>query len=146
MVDRIPRPKQLDPYLDDIVHAVGLIRDAYRWAWPDAFRRPKHAAQDAVSGGAPSDVADLVIATSRFRARVAGAAHSVAEARQRLQRAVADLNDAMALLEPPPTAEVADVRCLPHPADRGDIARAREAQERRRLRAVRTGDWDEVIG
>lgn len=145
MVD-IPKPDVIEAYLGDVEHAVSAVRDGYRWLFPDAYRRPKHASQELVSGGRPQDVADLALATEAQRRRLRDAARSVVEARNALGRAVADLNDAMLLLDPPPTVEVADVRLLPHPADAGDARRAKAAQARRLARAQRTGDWSEVTG
>lgn len=145
MVD-LPKPERLKEYLLDIAHAITQIEDGYRWAYPDAHRRPKHASQELVSGGGERDTADLVAETERFRSNVRHAASQVVDARNRLMGAVVDLNAGLALLEPPPTIEVADVRVIPHPEDAGGVKRAREAQERRHVWAASSGDWSEVTG
>lgn len=143
----IPKPDVLDGFLDDVIHSVGQIRELYRWAEPDAFRRPKHGSVELVSGGgAKPDSADLLASTERYRRLIRHSAREVEDARNRLQGAVSDLNDALMLLEPPPSLDGPDVRFLEHPADSGDVRRAREAQKRRNARARRTGDWSEVTG
>jgi len=142
----IPNPEQFNALLDDIAHQAFVLRDGFRWAHPDAFRRPKHASAEIVSGGGDHDVSDLVASTDRFRDRLRHACREVLEARNRLNGAVADLNDAMTLLEPPPSVEVADVRAIPRSADQGDLERARAAQDRRNVRAAATGDYSEVTG
>lgn len=147
MVDGgIPKPDQLEGFLGDIEHAIAVVRDGYRWLYPDSHRKPKHASRELVSGGAEHDVGDIVLATERPRAKIRDAARAVVEARNALGRAVADLNDVMALLDPPPSIEVSDVRLLQHPAHIGDLERAREAQARRLTRARRTGDYGEGTG
>lgn len=87
-----------------------------------------------------------VVATEQFRRFIRHAAREIVDGRNRLLTAVADLNDALGLLEPPPGPAVADVRFIPHPADAGDVQRAREAQERRRRRAEASRTWREVSG
>lgn len=147
MTDRyLPTFDQLHAQLADIEHACSQVRERWRWAAPDAFRRPKHGSRELVSGGEGPDTADTVADTERFRVLLRHAARECQDARSRVLGAVADLNDALALLEPPPGAEVADVRLLQHPADRGDLARAKAAQGRREQRAAASGDWSEVTG
>lgn len=142
----IPNPDQLGRFLDDIRHHADVIEREYRWLQPDAYRGPKHGESDKVSGGEHRDLAGTVGNTDRFRTHLRHAAREVLDAANRLAGAVADLNDAAKLLNPPPGPEVADVRLLPRPADRGDVERAREAQARRQVRAVASGDWGEVTG
>lgn len=142
---RIPTPAQLESYLASIQDSIPMVRDGFRWAAPDTHRRPKHGIE-RVRGGGRSDVADLVSGTDRYRTYVETASRSVVEADNALHRAIAALNDALALLEPPPGPEVADARLLEHPADTGDVARARAAQWRREQRARRSGDYSEVTG
>ena len=142
----IPSPEQLDRLLGDIEDDCRKLRDLWRWAHPDAFRRPKHGSRDVVSGGSTSDVADSVVATESFRTKIRHASREMVDARTRIHGAVADLNDALGLLDPPPGPEVADVRFLPHPADKGDVRRAQQAQSRRNARAAASGDYSEVTG
>lgn len=143
---RIPTAAQLEAYLASIKDCIPKVRDGFRWAAPDSYRRPKHAAGERVRVHNPADLADLVAGTDRYRSLVESAARGVVAADTALQRAVASLNDALAMLEPPPGPEVADVRYLPHPAQRAEVARAREAQSRRLRRAARSGDFSEVTG
>lgn len=91
-------------------------------------------------------VGDQVVATERYRVKLRHAVREVAEARNRLLGALADLRDAAAMLEPRAMAPDPLARAIPHPADRGDLARAKAAQERRLARAQRSGDWSEVVG
>lgn len=143
---RIPTPDQLNRDLADIVASAPRVRDGWRWAHPDAYRRPKHASAEIVSGGSPPELDATVASTAHYRSLLRNAAKAVLSARNDMLRAEACLNDAMALLDPPPTSEAADVRFLQHPADRGEVERARAAQGRRLARAERTGDWAEVTG
>lgn len=144
-MDSIPTPEKLNAFLDDIVHAAGTIRGHYRTAEPNTFSRPKHGSlAEKLSTGSASDLADLVGMMDRYRRLVRHAAREVVDARNRLYGAVSDLNDALRLLDPPPMPEETVERLLPHPADRGDVRRAKEAQKKRLQRAQRTGDWDEV--
>lgn len=142
----IPRPDQIEGYLGDIDHAVSQIRRLWLWAHPDSHRRPQHGSSEVVSGGGRRDLSDTVTATERYRTYLRHAGREVVDARNRLLGAVADLNDALNLLEPPQTPEVADVRLYARPEDEGGIRRAREAKGRREERARATGDWSEVTG
>lgn len=148
MSDRfpLPSPEQFDRLLGDIEADTERLRDLWRWAAPDAFRRPKHGHGDAVSGGERPDVANQVASTETYRKLLRHASRELVDAQNRVRTAVADLNDALQLLDPPAGPEVADVRLLPHPADKGDIVRAQKAQARRQARARQTGDWAEVMG
>lgn len=148
----VPTPAQLKAYLDDIVQVVeqggtnGIpLLEEYRWLEPNAHIRPKRGTAERSSGGGEHDVSDEVAATAAVRGRIEWAARNVVDARNRLLSAVAALNDAVKLLDPPPTIDRHE-RSLPHPADRGDLARARDAKERREKRARLSGDWDEVTG
>lgn len=146
MARGIPRAESIQAYLDDISAAVRDVGDAWRWLLPDAYRRPQHARREAVSGGGRTDVGDTVIVTERVRSHLRSAARGVETARSSLLGALAALHDAMTALDPPLDGPTVDVRYLPHRADGGDVERAREAQARRRERAMRTGDWSEVTG
>lgn len=142
----LPTPDQMASLADDIAYDAGRLTDTWRWALGDAYRRPRHGEGAHVRGGDLEDVAGVVASTERYRSLLRRAAEDVAVARDRLRGALGDLEAAMRLLEPPPGPEAADVRLLPHPADRGDVRRATEAQARRLERARATGDWSEVQG
>ena len=148
MAERFPIPtsEQLGRSLVDIEHWCDKVRDLWRWAEPDAYRRPKRGSNELVSGGAAPDLADDVISTERYRVLLRHAAREVLDAGNRIRGAVADLNDALALLEPLPSAQVSNATLLPRPADRGDLVRAREAQRHRESRARGSGDYGEVTG
>lgn len=148
MADRtIPPPEQLEGFLGDIEEAVGQLRVVWRWAYPNAYRRPTHGSADVVSGGEAPDVADVVAATERFRVHLRSAGRHVRNCRNEILGALNEVRDAMPLLDTREvTPEVADVRFIPHPADRGDLARAKAAQGRRKKRAEASGDWGEVTG
>lgn len=140
----IPKPDILNAYLDDIAHAAKTVRGHYRTAEPNAFSRPKHGSTELVQGGSKPDLADTLSATDKYRRLLRHAAREVVDARNRLQGAVSDLNDALLLLDPKPGPEVADVRFLEHPEDAGGVRRAKQAQERRMKRAESSGDYSEV--
>lgn len=91
-------------------------------------------------------VGGVVIATEAFRTKLRHAAREVLDARTRLRGALADLSDATRLIEPKDTTTDQPTRSLPHPANRGDLDRARKAQDRRQRRAHESGDWSEVTG
>lgn len=144
-MSRIMTPDQMERHLDEIADQVRMLRDGWRWAHPDAYRRPKHGSAEMVSGGGRRDVADQIVATERYRSHLEVASRDVDNAVGALGHAVATLNDAMRLLEPPPGPEVADVRQLPRDP-RLSVLRARVAKGRREQRAARTGDYAEVTG
>lgn len=141
-----PRPDQVQALLDDIVHTARGLGATYRWLEPSAHQRPRHGAHERSSGGGTSDIADEVAATSAVRGRIEWAARNVMDARNRLLTAQAALNDASNLLDPREAGPSVEERSLPHPADRGDLDRARKAQARRQDRAEASGDWAEVTG
>ena len=140
----LPSPDQLQAFLDDIAHQARQLGPEFRWLHPNAHRRPKRGSGER-RGGDGYDVADEVAVTAGYRGRLEWAARNVVDARNRLLTAQAALNDAVAMIEPAPSVEQLE-SSLPHPADRGDYARAKAAQERRKARAERTGDWAEVTG
>jgi len=140
----LPSPDQLQAFLDDAAHAIKKLGPEFRWLHPNAYSRPKRGTGER-RGGDRYDAANEVAATAGYRGRLEWAARNVVDARNRLFSAVAALNDAVAMIEPPAAVEQLE-SALPHPANRGDIARAKEAQERRRARAVATGRWGEVHG
>ncbi|HEX7355289.1 MAG TPA: hypothetical protein VF288_10705 [Mycobacteriales bacterium] len=173
----VPRSAEVQRDAAEIATLSREVVDAWRWAAPDAYRRPSHAEPTDAStpastvrcaacagsgerdngpcpdcggdGSLPSGgdpTGSTVVSTQRYRSLLRDAASDVREAKWRLAHAVQALGDALRLQEPREGIEVADVRTLPHPADRGDLARAHAAQERRRQRAESSGDWTEVTG
>ena len=114
---------------------------------PDAV--PVAVCEDCGGDGAFQSSEDrtgsIVVATERFRAKLRHAASEVEDAANRIAGAIADLNDASNLLDGGGSSRPYE-RSLPHPADQGDLALARAAQERRKQRAERSGDWSEVTG
>lgn len=162
----IPTQDQAEVLLDDIQHATTRLRELWRWAAPSIYERPRRRGMDinphatkqpedyqmkprgAGPGSSTSDpVGDIVASTEKFRRLVRHAGREISDARNRVQSAVADLNDAFKLLDDPhPGPEVADVRYLPHPAGDREIKGAKAAQARRGVRARDTGDYSEVTG
>jgi len=162
----IPTQSQVEALLDDIEHNVRRLRELWKWAAPNIYERPKrrgidinpHITKQAEDyqmkprsappgSGSKDPVGDLVASTEKFRRHARHAGREILDARNRLGTALADLNDAMALLDDPnPDPEVADVRLLEHPAGKRDLAQAQAAQARRGRRAVGSGNWDEVTG
>ncbi|HEV8065629.1 MAG TPA: hypothetical protein VGP46_12380, partial [Acidimicrobiales bacterium] len=137
----------LEGFLGDIEHSVTLIREAYRWAYPNAYERPSRGHSERTSGGGTSDpVAGQAAASEKFRRKLRHALREVNEARNRLLGGQADLNDALNLLDADPLPLDTHERDLVHPANRGDLARAKAAQQRRLARAQSTGDYSEITG
>lgn len=144
--DPIPTFEELDRDIRDIEGWLAHLRPLWQAALPDAFRRPKRGNRDVVSGGSPSDVADLVADTDAFRSKLRHAARELREARTRVRVAVSDVNDALAKLDRNGGPEAADVRLLPSIASRREQAQAQAAQQRRQARAQASGDYSEVWG
>jgi hypothetical protein len=142
----IPTYEELDRDLKDIEGWLQHIRPLWRVALPDGFRRPKRGDRDAVSGGSPADLADLVTDTESYRAKLHHAARELRDARTRVRSAVADLNDALAKLDQHGGPEVADVQLLAPLEGRKEQAQAKAAQQRRLARAEASGDYSEVWG
>jgi hypothetical protein len=161
----MPTQGQLDALLDDIEHNAARLRELWRWAAPSIYERPRRRGIDidlsaskqpqdyqmkprgSGPGSGPGDpVGDIVAATEKFRRLARHAGREIADARNRLGTALADLNDAMRLLDPPLGPEVADVALLPHPAGKRDLAQSKAAQARRGRRAQASGDYGEVTG
>lgn len=130
----VPRPDHLDAFLDDVIHDVEQVRELYRWLQPSAFERPRRGASERTAGGGEHDLSDEVVATERVRVLIRHAVREVMDGRNRLAGAKADLNDAQVRLDPEPTVDRHE-RSLPHPADRGDLERARANQQKRLDRA-----------
>ena len=84
--------------------------------------------------------------TAAVRSRVESAAKSVYRALADLERAQAALNDAGVLIDRGAGPVAREEHTIPHPANRGDLERAKKAQARRQGRATKSGDWDEVSG
>ena len=142
----IPTYEELDRDLQDIEGWLQHLRPLWRVALPDSFRRPKRGDRDAVSGGSPSDLADLVTDTQSYRAKLSHAAAAIRDARTRVRAAVADVNDALTKLDRNSSPEVADVQLLAPLEGRKEQAQAKAAQQRRLARAEASGDYSEVWG
>jgi hypothetical protein len=143
----LPRPDLLEEFLGDIEHTVSMVREAYRWAYPNAYSRPKRGQTERTSGGGSGDpTGDVVASTERYRVKLRHAVREVQDARNRLMGAQIDLNDALMMLEPEQSVDPVE-RSLEHPANKGDLARARKAQAKRAERAKKT-PWgsEEVTG
>lgn len=144
----IPSPEILEGFLGDIEHTTGMVREAYRWAYGNAYSKPKRGQTERTSGGGGSSdpTGDVVAATERYRVKLRHAAREIQDARNRLLGAQADLNDALVMLEPPQSVDPVE-RSLEHPANKGDLERARKAKARREERA-KTSPFgaDEVTG
>lgn len=92
-------------------------------------------------------VGSALLATSGHRRHIETAAKSIFQALNYLERAQAALNDASTILDRGnQDAPLREERTLDHPADKGDLNRARSAQGRRAARAETSGDYSEVTG
>jgi hypothetical protein len=123
----------------------------YSYLYPSAFDRARHGGGERVSTGAEPDLSDLMVGNvSAVRRDLEQAARELFEAVRRIEIAQARLNDAASRLDQqmPVEAEQHE-RAIAHPADRGDVERAKKAQGRRLARMVnRAAPWsrDEVVG
>lgn len=142
----IPSHAVIDKVLMDVKRRATHVGLDYRWLHGTAYERPKRGGSDRRSSDV-SDVASVVAGTVPVRRHIEEAAKAIFRALRELERAQAELNDAATLLDRGMTVEPnRDERTLDHPADRGDLARARKAQERRNARAEQSGDYSEVVG
>jgi hypothetical protein len=119
--------------------------------YPSAFGRAQHGGGERVKTSSEPNLGDLMVGgVAAVRRDVEDAASQLFEAYRRVELAQARLNDAASRIDSkaPVTAEQHE-RAIAHPADRGDVERAKKAQGRRASRAMaRRLPWsrEEVSG
>jgi hypothetical protein len=149
-----PHPDTIAKALHHLGSQSVFLSDEYRWLYPSAHNR---TARGSVSrggttheDGSPSNVSDLLAATSSNRRDITNAGIAILEAVSDIHRAVILLGHVRESIDhtAPVEASVHE-RAVEHPADRGDVQRARAAQKRRERRMdgkVLPWSADEVTG
>lgn len=149
-----PHPDVVAKALDHLADRSGPLATEYRWLYPSASTRtnrgPSTGGGNTHEDGSPTNLSDLLASTSFVRGKITSAGICVLEAVNQIHRAMALLDEVKSAIDKgAPIQPTLHERAVEHPADKGDVRRARQAQVRRNERmSDRVLPWsaEEVTG
>ena len=133
-----PKPEVIERLADRAQANLHKAVFDYGYLYPSAFTRSRHGGGERVATSDEPNLSDLMVGdVAAIRRDVESAARELFEAYRRVEIAQARLNDAASRIDSkaPITVDPHE-RAIAHPADRGDVDRARKAQVRRTGRAT----------
>lgn len=146
-----PSPDVIGRLIEDMRSKLLTVNVDYGFLFSSAWQKSRHGEGGRVATGHDPDLSDLMIGdVDAIRRYVRQSANELFQAYRKVQIAQARLNDVASVLDSRmPVVPEQLQEAITHPADRGDVERAKKAQDRRQDRATnRATPWarDEVSG